>query len=267
MPSNNPVLDDYIRSEYIMVNKNAIKELGLINAVMLGELIDEYRYFAYKGRLCEDDMFYSTISNIEARTGLSRHIQAKSLKELSEMGLVSVFFKGMPRKRYVKLHWYEIDTKVVKKFNSKQLKNLTASSENISPKQLKNLTTSSQNFSPLVVKNFNHLQLKNLTQRRTNKRITNKRKTKRRMCEEELGGGQAPTHTTPFDVFWDNYPNRKYKAQCRKIWAEEACDFKLDQILDNIKALKERNREFSPSITYLENREYESPVEDKYEYF
>lgn len=98
MPSNNPVLDDYIRSEYIMVNKNAIKEIGLINAVMLGELIDEYRYFAYKGRLCDDDLFYSTVGNIESRTGLSKHIQSKSLKELSEMGLVSVFLRECPEK-------------------------------------------------------------------------------------------------------------------------------------------------------------------------
>ena len=79
--------------------------------------------------------------------------------------------------------------------------------------------------------------------------------------------GSQTGHTTPFDVFWDNYPNRKYKDKCMRLWANEACDFKIDQIMDNIRQLKEHHREFSPSITYLENREYENPVEEHYEYF
>ena len=87
---------------YIVVNKDLIKEFGINTALMLGELASEYQYY-YKNNMLENDMFFSTIENIEENTGLSKHQQKKALDELKSMGIIDVIVKGLPAKRYIKM--------------------------------------------------------------------------------------------------------------------------------------------------------------------
>ena len=87
---------------YIVVNKDLIKEFGINTALMLGELASEYQYY-YKNNMLENDMFFSTIENIEENTGLSKHQQKKALEELKSMGIIDVIVKGLPAKRYIKI--------------------------------------------------------------------------------------------------------------------------------------------------------------------
>src|SRR5574344_447211 len=87
---------------FIILNKQLAKEYGLYEAIMIGELAQEYNYFDDKGML-EDGWFYSTIENVESATTLSAHHQRTALKHLEDEGLVYVQRRGVPAKRYIKL--------------------------------------------------------------------------------------------------------------------------------------------------------------------
>lgn len=89
---------------YITVNKELIKQVGLEGAVLIGELASEYDYWAKNNGITEDGYFFSTIENIEEKTGLSEHRQRQAIKKLEELGIVTVKVKGLPAKRYVKLN-------------------------------------------------------------------------------------------------------------------------------------------------------------------
>lgn len=136
---------NYLASDnYIIVNKTLIKTFGLNEAVMLGELCTEYRYWAKEARL-EDDMFFSTINNIEENTGLTAHEQRQAIKSLENAGVLETVLKGVPAKKYFKLN---IDTVV------------------------KILTTCSDDFSQQDVKNLHSNNNKNSNNKSNNKSIS-----------------------------------------------------------------------------------------------
>ena len=87
---------------FITVNKTLIRELGLHEAIMIGEMCSEYNYWEKCNKL-EDDMFYSTRDNIEYNTGLSEHLQRKALKTLQEKGIISTKKRGLPAVNYYKI--------------------------------------------------------------------------------------------------------------------------------------------------------------------
>ena len=87
---------------FISVNKELIKLLGLEEAIILGELASEYEFWNRRGEL-DQGFFYSTIENIEKNTTLSVHKQRKALNNLKEKGLIEIKVKGIPAKRYIKI--------------------------------------------------------------------------------------------------------------------------------------------------------------------
>lgn len=89
-------------SNYIAVNRTLIQKYGLVEAVLLGEIASEARYWLQRGEL-EDGWFYSTVENIESATGLNDYRQRGALKRLQEIGLVEIDYRGLPRKRYLRL--------------------------------------------------------------------------------------------------------------------------------------------------------------------
>lgn len=95
---------------FISVNKELIKLLGLEEAIILGELASEYEFWNRRGEL-DQGFFYSTIENIEKNTTLSVHKQRKALNNLKEKGLIEIKVKGIPAKRYIKIiekQFYEL---------------------------------------------------------------------------------------------------------------------------------------------------------------
>lgn len=107
---------------YIVVNKDLIKEFGINTALMLGELASEYQYY-YKNNMLENDMFFSTIENIEENTGLSKHQQKKALDELKSMGIIDVIVKGLPAKRYIKIDINILENKFANNWQTRSEKN------------------------------------------------------------------------------------------------------------------------------------------------
>ena len=92
---------------YIQVNKALIKELGLHESILIGELCSEYNYWESKNQLV-DNMFYSTRENIENNTGLTEHYQRKALKTLQELDIVVIERKGLPAVNFYKINFDKI---------------------------------------------------------------------------------------------------------------------------------------------------------------
>lgn len=105
---------------YIIFNKQIANELGLYEAIMIGELASEYNYWSDRDGL-EDGWFYSTIENVQQATTLSGHQQRTALKKLEECGILKVQQRGLPAKRYINLD--------IEKLTFQLLKILTTSDE------------------------------------------------------------------------------------------------------------------------------------------
>ncbi len=97
---------------YIVINRDLLKKYGINVALMLCELASEYNYLDQSGNL-EDGMFYSTIDNINERTGLSKYQQSEALKVLDKIGIVKSVVKGIPAKRYFKIDVEELAKQIV----------------------------------------------------------------------------------------------------------------------------------------------------------
>jgi len=89
---------------YIVVNRSLIKELGLKEAIILGELASEYNYYKKNDLLDEEGYFYSTIENVQENTSLSSYEQKKCLDNLLERNIITVILKGIPAKRHIKIN-------------------------------------------------------------------------------------------------------------------------------------------------------------------
>lgn len=89
---------------YIVVNRSLIKEIGLKEAILLGELASEFNYYQKHDLLDKDGFFYSTIENIQENTTLSSYEQKKCLDNLSSRNLVDVILKGIPAKRHIRIN-------------------------------------------------------------------------------------------------------------------------------------------------------------------
>ena len=168
---------------YIILNKYVMKALGLHEAILLGELCSEYIYW-YKGEKLQDGFFYSTRENIERETTLSPFQQRQALKKLTEMGLVEILEKDMPKKTYYKVdeekvYKFLLETDLnlteVKKFNDKTSNNLTSSDEKIKHKEVEKLDINNNNINN---NNKNNNILSNL--------ITGETEQKEEMGYEEI---------------------------------------------------------------------------------
>lgn len=94
---------------YIIVNKDIIKTIGLEEAIILGELTSEYDYWDKQNKL-EDGFFYSSVKNIEDNTTLSEHKQRKAINKLKQLGILEIQLRGLPAKRCFRLDKEKIKT-------------------------------------------------------------------------------------------------------------------------------------------------------------
>jgi uncharacterized phage protein (TIGR02220 family) len=97
------IIELLANDNYIIANKTIAKRFGLDEAILLGELASEYRYWLKRGELA-DGYFYSTIENVKENTTLSDKRQRSALTALKDAGIVDVKLKGLPAKRYIKLN-------------------------------------------------------------------------------------------------------------------------------------------------------------------
>ena len=119
----NGILNLLANDNYIIVNKDLIRKIGLNEAILIGELASEYKSWRKKEKLV-DDMFYSTIENIEENTGLNEYHQRKIINNLIKLDLIECKVKGMPATRYIKLK----QENIAKILNLQFFNNLSSSS-------------------------------------------------------------------------------------------------------------------------------------------
>lgn len=136
-------------SNFITVNKDLIKELGLEEAILLGELASEYDYWNNKNEI-EDGYFYSTIENIEEKTTLTAYKQRKCLENLKNKGIIDIQIRGIPAKRYIKIN----EEKVIEIFNNKLLKNLITGCKKTSQLEVKKLNGNNNIINNNINKNI-----------------------------------------------------------------------------------------------------------------
>lgn len=127
---------DVIASDnYICINRDVLLTFGVEEAVLLGELASEMKYFESRGEL-KEGMFFSSVSNIEARTGLNKYKQSRCLKALEERGIVSLKYQKNPNRRYIELNGDRLQAEV---------KNLDFRGQKIALQKSKNCTSIKNN--------------------------------------------------------------------------------------------------------------------------
>lgn len=222
------ITDFLANDNYIIVNKDLIKKIGLNEAVILGELASEYKNWKSKEKLI-DDMFYSTISNIEKNTGLNEYQQRKSFKILKELNLIEYKVKGIPATRYIKIN----QEQVIKILNIKFFNNLSSSS-------LK----------------FEELDIENL---KGNNNISN----------NNINNNKKEITKEKFETFYSAYPKKVKKADVEKWFIKHKPsdeEFKkIMQGLENYKTIwKDKDKQFIPyPTTWLNGRQWEDEIERK----
>ena len=94
---------------FLILNRDLIKELGLDEAILLCELCHEQYYWEMNKKLQKDGTFYSTVENIEKQIGLKKKKQLTLLNKLKVLNLVEVKYHDMPKKRYIKVNISELE--------------------------------------------------------------------------------------------------------------------------------------------------------------
>ena len=89
---------------YIAVNKILAREIGLNEAIMIGELASEHEYWEREGKIEPDGYFFSTVKNVEDNTTLSERQQRSVIDKLKKLGILEVALRGLPARRYFKIN-------------------------------------------------------------------------------------------------------------------------------------------------------------------
>lgn len=106
-------------NNYIIVNRDLIKEIGLDETILLGELCSEQYYWSNHNKLGKDGFFYSTVENIENQIGIKKKKQLTLLNKLKTLNLVEVKYHDIPKKRYIRINVSELE-RIQEKYRDKE---------------------------------------------------------------------------------------------------------------------------------------------------
>lgn len=118
------IIDLLAFDNYIIVNKDLMVAVGVAEAMLLGELASEFRYWRKAGKL-EDGWFYSTCENLEDKLPFSRPTIKKATDHLEETGILETKLMGMPAKKYYRINPSQLEKflqHVCKDFNKQVCK-------------------------------------------------------------------------------------------------------------------------------------------------
>ena len=103
------ILNLLASSEYLVLNKSLMKKVGINESILLTELASEHLYWESNKGLDDEDMFYSTVDNVEDNTTLNDYQQRKAIKKLEELNLIEVKVKGVPAKRFIRINLNKLE--------------------------------------------------------------------------------------------------------------------------------------------------------------
>ena len=139
---------------FITVNKTLIKELGLEEAVVFGELCSQHNLWEIKEELREG-YFFCTVEKLLENTGLSEYKQRKAINNLKEKGLIEVKMMDLPAKRFIKINteqvlkFFELRSEKIKELEPKKFKTInkvTSNKVNINKSSNNKLLLQKENF-------------------------------------------------------------------------------------------------------------------------
>ena len=90
----------------LYLNRNLIHKLGILEAVILTELIEECN-----SDITEDGYIPFTVKSLEEKTTIKKDTQKRIITKLEKLGIISTVKRGLPVKRCAK-----INENVLKKF-------------------------------------------------------------------------------------------------------------------------------------------------------
>lgn len=102
------ILNLLATDNYIIVNKDLIKLIGLEEAIVVGDLASMYLYLQRENRLTEDGFFYYTVESMQENTSLSDYQQRKALDSLKKLNIIEIERRDVPAKRFIKLNINEL---------------------------------------------------------------------------------------------------------------------------------------------------------------
>ena len=85
-------------------NRPLAHALGTNEAIIYSALIAKQAYYDQRNMLDEDGYFYSTISDLQESTGLTRYQQDSAIKNLTEVNLIECCKKGIPARRFFRVN-------------------------------------------------------------------------------------------------------------------------------------------------------------------
>lgn len=88
----------------VAINRPLVHALGVNEAIIYSALIGKQIYFERRDMLDEDGCFYSTITDLQESTGLTRYQQDSAIKNLVETGLIECQPKGAPARRFFRVN-------------------------------------------------------------------------------------------------------------------------------------------------------------------
>lgn len=106
---NRPIEIFSLSSNYWVVNKSILKELGIDASFLLSAMAETDNLLAD-----DDGWFYQTIEKLEEITTLTRHKQSQAIKLLIEKQLLEQQNRGIPMKRYFRINYEELTSLVAK---------------------------------------------------------------------------------------------------------------------------------------------------------
>lgn len=180
------IIDFLANDNYIIVNKEIAKLYGLDEAVILGELASEHKYWQKNGGL-KDGYFYSTIENIQKNTTILEKRQRLALNSLKEKGIIDIKRMDIPAKRYIKINTENLLSLLLKNTSQSE----TSSSAILTELEQSNEPTKNNNL---------------------NNNKDNNKKDKEKITKKEID--------TEFESLWKRYPNKKGRESAYKSYAK-----------------------------------------------
>ncbi|MFW6310783.1 MAG: DnaD domain protein [Nanoarchaeota archaeon] len=111
---------DLLKSDgSIVINKKLTHKIGILENIVLSELISQYKYFQSKNELDEEGYFYCTVKKMKKHTALTKDQQNKAIKKLINLNLIKKDLRGLPAKR----NFYICEDNILKLFLDNSNKN------------------------------------------------------------------------------------------------------------------------------------------------
>jgi len=93
---------DFETGGYIMLKKPLIHSLGLNETIIYCELINKWHWYQTNSNKQYEE-FSCTINDLELSCGLQEGAQTTAIKRLSDLKLINMTVRGIPKKRYYKI--------------------------------------------------------------------------------------------------------------------------------------------------------------------